>query len=134
MSSIKWFLGERYFFLKLPKFEKNQDFHWSFYFYWIWRELRTFGYGDRLLVPSGQSIRTQTLYTGFSAIRLVLDIDTFFIYRYFSIPGFDNKFRYWYFSIPDHDTRFKESILFNTMFWYQSQVSIPKHRYLIAIL
>ena len=65
---------------------------------------------------------------------IALGIDTFFRYRYFSIPRFDTKFRYQYFSIPDHDTLFKESILFDIQFRYQCQVSIPKYRYLSSIL
>ena len=47
------------------------------------------------------------LYNSLIGKQLVLDIDTFFRYRYFSIPCFDTKFRYRYFSIPDHDTYFK---------------------------
>ena len=59
----------------------------------------------------------------------MLGIDTFFRYRYFSIPRFDTKFRYRYFSIPDHDTHFKNRYFSIPKFRYQSQVSIPKYRY-----
>ena len=60
---------------------------------------------------------------------LLLGIDIFFWYQYFSIPGFTTKFRYRYFSIPDHYTHFKNRYFPIPKFWYQSQVSIPKYRY-----
>ena len=60
---------------------------------------------------------------------IVLGIDTFSRYQYFSIPRFDTKFRYRYFSISDHDTRFKNRYFSIPKFRYQSQVSIPKYRY-----
>ena len=59
---------------------------------------------------------------------VVLGIDSLFRYRYFFIAGLDTKFRYWCFSILEHDTHLKKSILFNTQFRYQSQVSIPNYR------
>ena len=64
-----------------------------------------------------------------SNILLVLGIDTFFGYRYFSIPRFDTKIRYRYFSIPGHDTHFKNRYFSIPKFRYLSQVSIPKYRY-----
>ena len=54
-----------------------------------------------------------------SWVRLVLGIDTFFRYRYFSILGFNTKFSYRYYSIPIHETHFKEAILFDTDLWYR---------------
>ena len=65
---------------------------------------------------------------------VVLGIDSLFRYRYFFIAGLDTKFRYWCFSILEHDTHLKKSILFNTQFRYQSQVSIPNYRDLTSIL
>ena len=73
-----------------------------------------------------------TTFTNFftpSTLLVVLGIDTFFRYRYFSIPRFDTKFRYRYFSIPGHDTHFKNRYFSIPSFRYQSQVSIPKYRY-----
>ena len=52
-------------------------------------------------------------------LLLVLGIDTFLKYGYFSIPGCDTEFRYRYFSISDHDTYFKESIFFDSSLRYR---------------
>ena len=64
-----------------------------------------------------------------SNILLVLGIDTFFGYRYFSIPRFDTKFRYRYFSIPDHDTHFKNRYFSIPSFDTNLRYRYLKYRY-----
>ena len=56
--------------------------------------------------------------------RMVLGIDTFFRYPYFS--GFDIKFKYRYFLIPDHDSHFKKQYFTIPISGIDIQVSIPQ--------
>ena len=61
--------------------------------------------------------------------KLVLGIDTFFRYRYFSIPHFDTKFMCRYFSIPDHNTHFKNRYFLIPSFDTNLRYRYLKYRY-----